>query len=154
MKRIPFFICLLLAGFPILAQQGSLVLDSTVTFGYTSPDDSTRQWKHVNEYDVHGNLTGEADYSWIWNKNSWVGDGKVRYEYDTYGNIILKEYQYWDEIQEKWVWTGRDEWTFDASGNETMRASYGWDPDLEQWVGSFRDEIHYNAKGDIDSSSK
>jgi hypothetical protein len=154
---------LVACAFLISANLGAqMLLDSIVTYAYTSDRDSANTHKIANEYNGAGQLTSNSIYYWNTDTNRWEGwqfaceecssyRGRYEYSYDEKGYLVSTSSFYWDIFKHEWVKgnTGRTEDGYDDRGNNVSIIYSIWNAAKNEWDPYLGYEFAYDEAGRI-----
>ncbi|MCX6225471.1 MAG: T9SS type A sorting domain-containing protein [Bacteroidia bacterium] len=152
-----FVVCGFLITGNLVAQK---LIDSIVTYYYTSDRDSANTHKIANEYNDAGQMTSHSIFFWDTLTNQWNGmtffgqecfgcTGRYEYAYDERGNQILAFLYGWQDQEPGWVLRGKTENNYDDSGNNVSIIFSGWNAVEKKWAPGFGYEFEYDDAGRI-----
>jgi len=143
MKKILIFLLTLL---PLTAfsQEEGILIDSTITYQYTSPTDSVFLSKGYYERNYSGQLLLANYFQWDSNLNEWIWTKKEERSYDEDGHTVFGANYNWDSGLNDWVGVEKGEWGYDENENQILKAKYNWDFGQSNWVGVEKDMYEYD----------
>jgi len=138
------------------------LLDSIVTYYYTSERDSANTHKIENKFNGAGQLASYSIYTWDQDRNRWEGwafyceecsssYGRYEYSYDEKGKLLVTRSFYWGYNEYRWMEgnTGRREDGYDDRGNNVSIIYSIWNKVTNQWDPNFGYEYGYDDAGHI-----
>ncbi|MFH0759866.1 MAG: T9SS type A sorting domain-containing protein [Bacteroidota bacterium] len=132
---------------------------SIYTYYYENEQDSFLCFKQDYKYDITGNLTSMARYSWWGSEGGgWEGAifypgndvylyGRFDYSYDPSGN--LTETIGYSRDGSDWRKITREELEYDSDGNRVTWTFQHWNASLNDWTPVQGQEFTYNDRGQL-----
>lgn len=115
------------------AQQSDIYVDSTVTYFYLSPTDSTATNKTAILKDQGSLIQAEIYYQW--NADTvWLKYTRNDYKYDLSDSLVEQINYRWNTDQKSWSYSYKDVYEYDVDGNKTCYCRFGWMADSGKWV--------------------
>ncbi len=137
-------------------------LDSTITYGSYSNEDSTYKTKYV--YYDSLNPYSYIVSGWSSGASNWVYSYKNDERLNDFDEITYLCYYDWDKTTEEWIPYFKGVFEYDSVGNWLVDSYYYWDSSIEDWTnwykyvyddhdeyGNFRLEIYYDGNYSTDS---
>lgn len=121
------------------------LIDSSLTYTFTSALDSMLDSKTCLFYDTNGNNTLGIGYYWNTLTKQWIDSWKFESLLDENGFVTMEIDYNWDTISNKWIGSNKYEYNNDSNGNDTLGVSYTLDTSSKQWINANKFEFKYNS---------
>lgn len=140
--RIIRLVPLIILLFP-LDLSAQMLLDSTVTYNYSSDQDSIRNRKKEYLYNASGQAVAESDYEWSPEKDIWLTAFRSEYAYDNHGNWNTNLTYYADSSKKGWILHAKREKQFNEVGELILQTDSWWNPGQSMWEPGLKLEITF-----------
>ena len=124
------------------------LVDTILTYSYTTPDDSTLSGMSVNEFNDLRQTILTTNYTYIDSISVWQFNSKVNMEYNSFGNLALRVYVNWSAEDTAWINSSKFLYDFDEFGNRLLYEYWRWNVELSHWYGYYKYIYEFNAVGD------
>ncbi|MDD3860397.1 MAG: hypothetical protein PHW83_09385 [Bacteroidales bacterium] len=122
--------------------ENNLIL-SNIFYVWDDVEGWTEDYKLEYEYDLYGNMTCQAAYTW---NTDWIPNNKSIYEFDENGYQTLYIYFNWNTETESWIPVSQEEYEYNEEGLFTFYASSNYDNENSIWVYNYKYEYSYNEQ--------
>lgn len=150
-KSYACLIAVLLLAFislPSFSQDVYSTADSSVTYIYKSPSDSTLQQKRIcAEIDSLNREIIKATYHWDPDPGVWVAYRKYDMTINSDGHELFFNYYNWDADSEDWNHWVKEEKLYDKYGNLIEYIYYEKNLGEDFWTGMVWQTVHYDSLG-------
>ena len=123
------------------------VLDSIITYQFSSENDSVRESKRNYDWYDDGEVKTRFQYSWDSENNMWINSRKTDYSWGDNGVPLTFDVFLWDSENNKWGNYTHEEYTWDENEKVISYMSFRWDNELNIWFKSFKSVNTYDDEG-------